>query len=398
MTSVSQLWAGSTEHAHICLCVSIASDRMHSWILAYANTGLYVQIAACSPEISSDFGGPFQPPPAAPTPFTRWAHAEYSPGCNNSITKGHHRLHSIFQHPQQPHCLPSRCHVATWAPATLCLQSGMHEKSRESKGNYLLSLVEWSRSGSSPASAFHAWLAWVPLLSPWLTAMCRVAGTCPCWETWRPWPALMVSSFLTSCLLEFTSGSPPSGCQGARLMPTASPWIKQGAFPSCTWAPLKHSAVLSSLEQMGPIKVLVSSTTSAKYPSTGIKSGGKNKSQQGSLFSALKMQFETCWEACLAPCSQLGVAMGLRSLPCILHTRTSSCTHNSESYGLHFGSFSLRSLFQLFRVSSFTPAAAPCKYRSKPFTSGSAGKQDKEFHCTGDEMETSQKGFYLQKV
>lgn len=32
---------------------------MHSWILAYANTGLYVQIAARSPGISSDFGGPF---------------------------------------------------------------------------------------------------------------------------------------------------------------------------------------------------------------------------------------------------------------------------------------------------------------------------------------------------
>lgn len=72
-------------------------------------------------------------------------------------------------------------------------------------------------------------------------------------------------------------------------MPTASPWIKQGAFPSCTRAPSKHSAVLSSLEQMGPIKVFVSSTTSAKYPSTGTKSREKNKPQRGSLLSVLRM-------------------------------------------------------------------------------------------------------------
>lgn len=156
--------------------------------------------------------------------------------------------------------------------------------------------MERSRSGSSLVSALHAWLAWVPPLSPWLAAKRRVAGTCPCWETWRPRLALTVSSFLTSRLLEFTSGFPPSGCQGARLMPTASPWIKQGAFPSCTRAPLKHSAVLSSLEQMGPIKVLASSTTSAKYPSTGTKSGEKNKPQQGSLSTVLKMEFETCAE------------------------------------------------------------------------------------------------------
>lgn len=117
-----------------------------------------------------------------------------------------------------------------------------------------------------------------------------VAGTCPCWETWRPRRALTVSSFLTSCLLEFTSGFPPSGCQGAWPMPTASPWIKQGAFPSCTRAPSKHSAVLSSLEQMGPIKVLASSSTSAKYPSNGTKSGEKNKLLLSSLSTTLKSQ------------------------------------------------------------------------------------------------------------
>lgn len=97
-------------------------------------------------------------------------------------------------------------------------------------------------------------------------------------------------------------------------MPTASPWIKQGAFPSCTRAPLKHSAVLSSLEQMGPIKVLASSTTSAEYPSTGTKSGEKNKPQQGSLSTVLKMQFETCCGAGLALCSHLGGGNG-RKIP-----------------------------------------------------------------------------------
>lgn len=134
--------------------------------------------------------------------------------------KGHRRLHSIFRHPQRRRCSPWRCHIATWAPATLHLHTNTNNsrtgKGRESKGNSLLSAVERSGGGSSLVSALHAWLAWVPPLSPWLPAKRRVAGTCPCWETWRPRLALTVSSFLTSRLLEFTSGFPPSGCQGAK--------------------------------------------------------------------------------------------------------------------------------------------------------------------------------------
>lgn len=55
MISASDLGGGSIKHVHACLCFGIASDWMHSWILAYANTGLYVQIAARSPEIGSPF-------------------------------------------------------------------------------------------------------------------------------------------------------------------------------------------------------------------------------------------------------------------------------------------------------------------------------------------------------
>lgn len=61
MISVSELWAGSITQALACLCFGIARDWAHSWTLAYANTSLYVQIAARSPEISSDFGGLFPP-------------------------------------------------------------------------------------------------------------------------------------------------------------------------------------------------------------------------------------------------------------------------------------------------------------------------------------------------
>lgn len=122
-------------------------------------------------------------------------------------------------------------------------------------------------------------------------------------------------------------------------MPTASPWIRQGAFPSCTPAPSKHSAVLSSLEQMGPIKVLVSSTTSAKYPSTGTKSGEKNKPRRGSLLTVLKMQSEVCWGADLAPHPTLGAAMGPEMLPHTLRARTSALclgNHSSQSSARHF--------------------------------------------------------------
>lgn len=122
-------------------------------------------------------------------------------------------------------------------------------------------------------------------------------------------------------------------------MPTASPWIRQGAFPSCTPAPSKHSAVLSSLEQMGPIKVLVSSTTSAKYPSTGTKSGEKNKPRRGSLLTILKMQSEVCWGADLAPHPTLGAAMGPEMLPHTLRARTSALclgNHSSQSSARHF--------------------------------------------------------------
>lgn len=111
---------------------------MHSWILAYANTGLHMQIAARNPEISSDFGGPFSLSSCRPpTPFTRQGWAEYSPGCSN-IAKGHRRLHSIFQHPQRRHCSPWRCHIATWAPAAPRLHTNTHARERQGEQRKLL--------------------------------------------------------------------------------------------------------------------------------------------------------------------------------------------------------------------------------------------------------------------
>lgn len=109
-----------------------------------------------------------------------------------------------------------------------------------------------------------------------------------------------------------------------------------------------------------------------------------------------------CWGAGLALCSHLGGGNGPKicSPPPILHTRTSSLypgNHNSQSSGLHFGSLSLGSLFQHFPACTFTPAAAPCTHGSKPFTSGSAGKEDKEFHFTGEETETTQEGVFFRK-
>lgn len=98
----------------------------------------------------------------------------------------------------------------------------------ESKGSHSLSAL-------GPASRLLLVRGWQRARRrAWRAARRGVAGTCPCWETWRPRRALTVSSALTSRLLEFTSGFPPSGCQGARPMPTASPRIRRGAFPSCT--------------------------------------------------------------------------------------------------------------------------------------------------------------------
>lgn len=88
--------------------------------------------------------------------------------------------------------------------------------------------------GPSLVSALGACLAAGPALGPWRAASPGVAGTCPCWETWRPRRARTLSSVRTSRLLEFTSGFPPSGCQGARSMPTARPRMRRGAFPGRT--------------------------------------------------------------------------------------------------------------------------------------------------------------------
>lgn len=178
-------------------------------------------------------------------------------------------------------------------------------------------------------------------------------------------------------------------------MPTASPWIKQGAFPSCTRAPSKHSAVLSLLEQMGPIKVLASSTTSAKYPSTGTKSQEKNKPQRGSLLSVLKMHLRhvlRSWPGSVHP------PRGWQDAPPIFQARTLSLypgNDNLQSSGLHLGLLPLGSLFQHFPACSFTCAAAPYLHRSKSFTSSSAGKEDKEFHFRRRETGTSQEGGFF---
>lgn len=71
------------KHAHACVCFGIASDWMHSWILAYANTGLSVQIAARSPRNQSWLWRPvftllLLPPPPYPDRDTQnilWAAA-----------------------------------------------------------------------------------------------------------------------------------------------------------------------------------------------------------------------------------------------------------------------------------------------------------------------------------
>lgn len=226
-----------------------ASVGMHSWALAYANSGLDVlhttQKSPQTPEAR------FHSPPASPIPLSSRGQAEYSPG----TAQGHHQHRGILQH---PHCRPWRCHIATWAPATHKPRRGEQRKPLIVSG------------GPSLVSALHEDLAAGPVLGLWRAARRGVAGTCPCWETWRPRRAPTVSSVLTSRLLEFTSGFPPSRCQGARPVPTAPPRRRRGAFPSCP------PRALGS-EQMGPIKVFLSSSTSGKCPSQE----RKNKARRG---------------------------------------------------------------------------------------------------------------------
>lgn len=75
------------------------------------------------------------------------------------------------------------------------------------------------------------------------------------------------------------------------------------------------------------------------------------------------------------------------------------CTQGitTPNSGLNFGSLPLGSLFQHFPACSFTHAAAACTHGSKTFTSDSAGKEDKEFHFTGEETETSREGVFCRK-
>lgn len=115
------------------------------------------------------------------------------------------------------------------------------------------------------------------------------------------------------------------------------------------------------------------------------------------------MQFETCWGSGLAVCSNFGGDNGPEMSYQILHTRPSSPypgNLSSQRSELQFDSLSLGSPFQHFPASYSMLAAAPCTYRSESFTSGSAGKEDKEFHFTGEATETSKEsvlGFFFGK-
>lgn len=154
----------------------------------------------------------FPSPPASLIPTSSRRQAQYSPG-TASITA------SSLPALEMPHSNLGTNHAQPRAG-----------RGGESKGKRSLSV--WAQP--CVCSALGAWLAAGPALGPWRAARRGVAGTCPCWETWRPRRARMVSCALTSRLLEFTSGFPPSWCQGARAVPTALPRMRRGAFPGRT--------------------------------------------------------------------------------------------------------------------------------------------------------------------